>query len=194
MFNIWKIKSTLNHDGNYNFGKWNTYAQYNSTQQTGVATLFSDNYIAKSQLVMPFDLGGAGFMKLSVGGEVWHERFQHAQNVAQNTLNADIDNQMRHRAISQTQSSLFLEDEYSINEYIGITGGVCYTYGSIFGSYATPRGYLVFKPFNFWTIKGGVATGYKVPVIKELSPGSTKSMDKVQIHAMGIQIYNQNLA
>ena len=83
---------------------------------------------------------------------------------------------MRHKALSQTQISLFLEDEYIINDYIALTAGARYTYGSIFESAITPRAYFVFKPFtsksfDFLTIKGGVATGYKVPAIQELSKG-----------------------
>ena len=66
--NYIRINSTLNHDGDYSFGKWNTYLQYNSTEQTGSDILYSDNYITKSQLVTPFDLGAAGFMKVNWGG------------------------------------------------------------------------------------------------------------------------------
>ena len=78
---------------------------------------------------------------------------------------------MRNSAATQVQASLFLEDEYIINNYIALTAGLRYTYSSIFASHATPKGYIVYTPFDFWTIKGGVATGYKVPAVKELNYG-----------------------
>ena len=35
----------------------------------------------------------------------------------------------------------------------------------------TPRAYLVFKPNEVLSFKGGVAGGYKVPSVKELTDG-----------------------
>ena len=46
-----------------------------------------------------------------------------------------------------------------------------FTGGDIFGTHVTPRAYLVFKPNEVLSFKGGVAGGYKVPSVKELTDG-----------------------
>ena len=160
-----KTNAVLNHDGDYSFGKWNTYLQYGSTDNSSSTTaLFSNSYIAKTQLVAPLDLGAFGFMKLSGGGEVWHESFKDGS-----TGNGVTD--ISYKTLYQTQSALFLEDEYTLTEWLTLTGGARYTYGSVFHSAFTPRIYAVFKLADFWTLKGGVSTGYKVPSIKETING-----------------------
>ena len=69
------------------------------------------------------------------------------------------------------QISGFLEGEYFFNEYWSTTVGARLTGGDIFGTHVTPRAYLVFKPNEVLSFKGGVAGGYKVPSVKELTDG-----------------------
>lgn len=73
--------------------------------------------------------------------------------------------------LDQMQISGFLEGEYFFNEYWSTTVGARLTGGDIFGTHVTPRAYLVFKPNEVLSFKGGVAGGYKVPSVKELTDG-----------------------
>lgn len=73
--------------------------------------------------------------------------------------------------MDQTQIAGFLEGEYFINDQWSATVGARYTWGDIFGGEVTPRAYLVYKPIEAFSIKGGVSRGYKVPAVKELLDG-----------------------
>jgi outer membrane receptor for ferrienterochelin and colicins len=83
---------------------------------------------------------------------------------------------------SQTQSgitsdykqwSLYGEDSYSIKNDLTLTAGVRYDNHDSFGSHVSPRGYLVYDLTDNWTLKGGVATGYKTPKTTDLFAGIT---------------------
>jgi len=69
------------------------------------------------------------------------------------------------------QWALFLEDNYMITDAFTLTGGVRYDNHDKFGGNVSPRIYGVYHINTDWTIKGGVATGYKAPKTDLLYPG-----------------------
>ncbi|SPL70204.1 TonB-dependent receptor domain-containing protein [Acinetobacter stercoris] len=72
--------------------------------------------------------------------------------------------------------ALFIEDTLDIGDKLKLTLGNRYDHDDKFGDHHSPRGYLVFSPTDNWTIKGGVASGFRAPTIKESTAGAaTKS-------------------
>ncbi len=72
--------------------------------------------------------------------------------------------------VETMEEALFLEAEWFVVDNFSLTGGVRYTYNQDFGGYWTPRGYAVWNFLPNWTIKGGVAMGYKSPTAAQLDP------------------------
>ncbi len=71
------------------------------------------------------------------------------------------------------QYALFAEDSWTIIDDLTLTAGFRYDDHDTFGSHTSPRAYLVYALNNSWTLKGGVATGYKTPKTTDLFDGIT---------------------
>lgn len=71
----------------------------------------------------------------------------------------------------QDSWSVFLEDEWNLNDGLAFTFGGRYEDHSAFGGHFTPRAYLVWNTNDNLTLKGGVSTGYKVPLANDLHDG-----------------------
>lgn len=71
------------------------------------------------------------------------------------------------------QYALFAEDNWNIIEPLIFTFGSRYDKHENFGDNLSPRAYLTYTLNNNWTIKGGVATGYKTPKTSDLQEGIT---------------------
>lgn len=174
-----KVNLVAGHEGNYDFGTTDTYFQYGNVEHTGDAKLESTNYIFSTKLVSPLDFGNLGSMVLSSGLEYWYSTFRDdtsGKNLIRNPgseggSNPYIETDLLGQELDQTQVSGFLEGEYFFNENWSTTVGARLTWGDIFGAHVTPRAYLVFKPTEYLSFKGGVAGGYKVPSVKELTDG-----------------------
>lgn len=171
-----KENLTIAHEGNYDFGRTDTYFQLSNLEKTGDVALESATYVLGSKLVKPMDFGGWGSMMLSTGIEVMYSTFlddspgkqRNFENAPSVYLKTDTTGNRLH----QTQISGFAEGEYFINDQWSTTIGARYTWGDIFGGEITPRAYLVYKPVDAFSIKGGVSRGYKVPALKELMDGA----------------------
>ena len=71
------------------------------------------------------------------------------------------------------QWSVFAEDNWSITDPLSLTTGIRYDKHEDFGSHVSPRAYLIYTLTDNWTLKGGVATGYKTPKTTDLQEGIT---------------------
>lgn len=72
-----------------------------------------------------------------------------------------------------SQYSFFAEDNWDVLEMMGATYGARYDKHENFGSHVSPRAYLTYALNSSWTLKGGVATGYKTPKTTDLQEGIT---------------------
>lgn len=72
-----------------------------------------------------------------------------------------------------TMFSLFAEDNWNLIEDVTLTAGLRYDDHDQFGSNISPRLYAVYLLDDNWTVKGGVATGYKTPKTTDLYHGVT---------------------
>lgn len=71
----------------------------------------------------------------------------------------------------QDTFALFAEDEWSLTDTLTATLGARYDHHDAFGSHVSPRGYLVWNPTDYWTVKGGVSRGYRTPGLNQLHGG-----------------------
>jgi len=71
------------------------------------------------------------------------------------------------------QYGIFVEDNYNIIDPLVITFGARYDKHEDFGKQISPRAYAAYSIGDSWTIKGGVATGYKAPKASDLQEGIT---------------------
>ncbi|MFY4806241.1 TonB-dependent receptor domain-containing protein [Aliarcobacter butzleri] len=67
--------------------------------------------------------------------------------------------------------SVFAEDNWNIIDPLTLTMGVRYDKHEDFGDHVSPRAYLTYAINDNWTVKGGVATGYKTPKTTDLQEG-----------------------
>ncbi|WP_170020092.1 TonB-dependent receptor [Campylobacter sp. RM16190] len=88
--------------------------------------------------------------------------------IVSNALKSGLKNPAEY---SMKEHALFLEDEWEIlMDSLYLTFGGRWTHNQYFGSHFSPRIYAVYNINDNWTIKGGVATGYKSPNINQISP------------------------
>ena len=71
------------------------------------------------------------------------------------------------------QHSIFAEDNWNIITPMTLTTGIRYDNHEDFGDHLSPRAYMVYNLTPNWTLKGGVATGYKTPKTTDLQEGVT---------------------
>lgn len=71
------------------------------------------------------------------------------------------------------QYGFFAEDNWNIIEPLTLTLGARYDKHEDFGNHVSPRAYLTYNVTDNWTLKGGVATGYKTPKTTDLQEGIT---------------------
>lgn len=97
-----------------------------------------------------------GANTLSIGGEF---------------LDASLTDGIPNRTFESTQVGLFAENEWRATDRLFLTGGVRMDRHSGFGSQLSPRAYLVYEASDVWTVRGGVAQGYRAPALEQLEDG-----------------------
>lgn len=85
-------------------------------------------------------------------------------------------NMMRQRSsddngsLSRSTWALFAEDSWSFTPRLTLTYGMRYDHPEDYVDNVSPRAYLVYTPDEHFTVKGGVATGYKAPTMLQSAP------------------------
>jgi outer membrane receptor for ferrienterochelin and colicins len=74
-------------------------------------------------------------------------------------------------AFEHQQWALFAEDEWRFLPSMALTLGARHDDHSTFGGQFSPRAYLVWNANDNWTVKGGVARGFKTPRLEQLASG-----------------------
>jgi outer membrane receptor for ferrienterochelin and colicins len=65
--------------------------------------------------------------------------------------------------------SLFAEDEWSVFDDLSLIGGIRFNDSDAFKTYINPRIYAVYRINDELIVKGGVASGYKAPTLRQSS-------------------------
>lgn len=119
----------------------------NSTLDAGLAYNFSNNTLRTGGQLMKAEIDGIGKQD-SISG------------YPTNTDDVSIDSY-----------ALYLEDEYFVTDNLAITAGVRMDDDERYGSNWTPRIYTVYKLTDRWTLRGGVAMGFKAPTVRQTTEG-----------------------
>ncbi|MFM5838773.1 ligand-gated channel protein [Aeromonas rivipollensis] len=142
----------ITHDGRYDFGSSTSYLQReestNPGRQMKMINTIADTH---TQIVL-------GDHYLSVGGQYRYEDLQDQGNQLNMANRAD--------QLTRWSWALFVEDEWALTDSVALTGGVRMDRDQNYGSHWSPRLYGVWHPAEFWTLKGGVSTGYRSPDLR----------------------------
>ena len=149
-------KLSLTHNGDWGFGTSDSYVQQenydNKTRSMRIKSLD-----ARTSWVMPL-----GDHLLTVGGMLQHEKLTDTTG---NQLSTGVER------IKRTQWALFMEDEWSMTNSFALTGGLRFDHDENFGEHFSPRIYGVWSVNDFWTLKGGVSTGFRAPNLRQTVAG-----------------------
>ena len=124
--------------------------------------------------------------KITVGTKLWREAVD-LDTLRVQGIKGDL---------SAFNKALFAEDTWQMGKKIAFTYGLRYDMPEYFDSHISPRGYLVYKADNDWTIKGGVTSGYSAPSLVSTQPGIVSISDSRQGRGGGRRSYtygNPNL-
>ncbi|WP_411564662.1 TonB-dependent receptor domain-containing protein [Pseudomonas shirazensis] len=72
---------------------------------------------------------------------------------------------------SVQQKALFAENEWSVTDTFALTGGLRLDNHEEYGNHFSPRLYGVWRATDQWTLKGGVARGFKTPELRAVVEG-----------------------
>lgn len=114
------------------------------------------NRVFDGKLVMPTDY------HVTTAGVQWNE----ATLTDWNQANRGTSRERENEEYSVVQKALFAEDEWSITDDFALTTGVRLDHHEQYGSHINPRLYGVWRLSNEWTLKGGVARGFKAPELR----------------------------
>lgn len=124
--------------------------------------LASNQYTLDAKLDMPYELAGQ----------------QHVTIVGAQVIRGELKDGvfgMEEGSPGQVQEhnmySLFAEDTWYVTAPLGITAGLRYDDHEVFGNQLSPRLYGVYTFNDYWTLKGGVSTGFKTPKTTDLYDG-----------------------
>lgn len=162
-------------------------AYYNDYDQSGDgATAKSNETIIEGQVNMPFNFIVPH--QLSVGGQWRRSELDNSSTIGTPLTDNDgnlildangnpvpsYDGQYYAGASKLTGKNwaLFLEDTLELHEKVKLTLGNRFDHDEKFGDHNSPRAYLVVLPTDDWSIKAGVAKGFRAPTIKESTAGA----------------------
>ncbi len=149
-------KVSLTHNGDWGFGTSDSYVQQEDFNNK-TRSMRIKNTDARTSWVMPL-----GDHLLTVGGMY---QYQKLTDKTGNQLKTGI------QKIDRTQWALFVEDEWSLTNSFALTGGLRFDHDENFGEHFSPRIYGVWSVNDFWTLKGGVSTGFRAPDLRQTVAG-----------------------
>ncbi|OEE41505.1 ligand-gated channel protein [Vibrio ordalii] len=146
---------SLSHQGDWgDYGVSDTYVQrevsHNKSREMEII-----NTVAKSSLVVPLTNNTA-----TVGIEASHSKLEDFTSNKASDLTQ----------IESTQWAAFVEDEWRMTESFNLTLGGRVDHDENYGSHFSPRAYGVWTINPAWILKGGVATGFRSPQLREVTP------------------------
>ncbi|TVP44537.1 MAG: TonB-dependent receptor [Gemmatimonadales bacterium] len=95
----------------------------------------------------------------------------HTLTVGGEYLEAQLTDGIPDDTFTSGQTGIFAENEWRAASRLRLTAGLRYDNHSGFGGQLSPRGYAVFTAAPDWTLKGGVARGYRAPALEQLHDG-----------------------
>ncbi len=183
-------------------------AYYNDYDQSGDGlTATSNESIVEGQVHLPFNFIVPH--QLVVGGQWKQQELQNTDTIGvvltdakgqpikdknnKNVASYDGKSYAGQSKLKTDSWALFLEDTLSLTDQLKFTLGNRFDHDEKFGDHHSPRGYLVYSVNDNWTIKGGIATGFRAPTIKESTAGAaTQSRGNGCTSLKGTTWYDEN--
>jgi outer membrane receptor for ferrienterochelin and colicins len=162
----------LTHDGRWGWGRSTVSLTQETEQQTrwtyggGLASAAPQirNTQLEGRAVLPW---GGGDDTLTVGAQVRRERLSDVatQDAVPSGYAPNTDE------ISRRSWAVFAENDHAFSPSFTLTAGARLDHDERFGSRASPRLYGVYQLDPAWTLRGGVATGFKAPTLRQSAGG-----------------------
>lgn len=147
---------TVSHNGDWDsIGISDTYLQREESENKSREMTIT-NTTFKSSLVT-----GIGNHTLTTGVDATHAELE---DFTSNKASSKTET-------SNTQWAVFIEDEWRIADPFSVTLGGRLDHDENYGAHFSPRVYGVWRVDPSWTVKGGVATGFRSPQLREITPG-----------------------
>lgn len=164
----------LGHTARFDFGTLDSSLTHNQTETLGRTI--------PGTLGVPYDapydyIVGGEDRKLKSTDVVFDTKLvapvgdAHVFTVGAQYWDAKVEDGIAGEDFEQTSWSLFLEDEWRLRYDLALTLGARYEDHDAFGGHVSPRAYVVWNATDNWTLKGGVAKGYKTPTLNQLHDG-----------------------
>lgn len=144
----------LGHEGHWTWGWSDSHLQYEQSRNKS-REMTIKNTEFKTRLIRDFETH-----TLTVGGSVNKAKLEDFSS-NQASSQTDIDN---------TQAALFVEDEWRVTDPFSVTLGLRVDHDENYDYHASPRLYGVYQLTDSWIVKGGVATGFRSPQLREIAP------------------------
>ncbi len=158
----------LGHRAHHARGQLHTSISVNRTETTGRTIPFAAATEESGRRGLPRTLASR---TLSVDSRYTAFLGDHTLTVGAEYLDARLTDGIPDATFTSEQVGLFAENEWRALSRLRLTGGLRYDNHSGFGGQVTPRGYAVFEATPDWTVKGGVARGYRAPALEQLHDG-----------------------
>lgn len=110
--------------------------------------------------------------KLSFGGQYKKEEITQTDTIGTVPVDPEGNPVNQGGSLSDDVTAFFVEDQITLRENLLLTLGGRLDSQDKYGEHFTPRAYLVWHPHEDWTVRGGVAQGFRAPTLKEASPGA----------------------
>ncbi|WP_084360581.1 TonB-dependent receptor domain-containing protein [Hydrogenophaga palleronii] len=159
----------ITHNGRWDFGS-STVSLYGETGEQTQTRANGPNPVVPKLSNTVLD----GVLNLPLGNSLLKLGGQYSQNRLSGVANQDAapggyaPNANR---IQLTSWALFAENEFFFNDAFTLTTGVRLDDDERYGREWTPRVYGVYKLDPAWTLRGGVAKGFKPPTIRQSTAG-----------------------
>ncbi|THF65424.1 TonB-dependent receptor [Pseudothauera nasutitermitis] len=159
----------LTHEGRWSFGNSRVALSQEIGKQVdytngarNVARPEVTNTVLDGQLSLPFTRHllrlGAQYQRGSVSGISQQDAIPGFPTA--NVDKVDIDSW-----------ALSVEDDFFLNERFTLTAGARLDHHDLYGSHWSPRLYGVYQLDDAWTLRGGIASGFKAPTLRQSVAG-----------------------
>ncbi len=155
----------LTHEGNYGTLIWNSYINYDTSENptrvnstTGAGISF-DTLVANTQASLALSRH-----KIVAGANYFHEKLKDGATNGLNLPGFVVPTDII--TMDRKQYAGFLEDNWEIVDDLSVLLSGRYDYSENFGGRFSPKVYAVYNATDQFTIKGGVTSGYKVPSLR----------------------------
>lgn len=153
---------SVSHEGRWSWATSNVSLSQEKTSREGVATARQadvlgrkpeiKNTVFDAKLVVPTDY------HVVSGGVQWSQSTLH-------DWNQGVGDRENYK-FQVIQKALFAEDEWRLTDSFALTTGLRLDHHEKYGSHFNPRLYGVWHLNDEWTVKGGIARGFKTPELR----------------------------